>query len=186
MRITVFGATGGTGKQLVECMHACPTNTAMGANVHPWVQLRTNPRTVTGDVKILGAVLEGAVFDLGAIKWDGTTFTVIGTSTFSTDTGVITYESFSLEFEHFAQPEKAVIFWRTHNTNSESIAFTISRTTFTDYSETSTTNPNTGLPWTWDEINALEIGSKASTLGADETIQVLEYWLIVNYAGTAS
>jgi hypothetical protein len=141
---------------------------------------------VTGDVKILGAVLEGTVFDLGAIKWDGTTFTVIGTSTFSTDTSVITYESFDLEFEPFAPAEKAVILWRTHNLNYESAAFTISRTAFTDYSETRTTNPNTGLPWTWDEINALEIGSKASTLGADETIQVSEYWIIVSYAGTSN
>jgi hypothetical protein len=163
-----------------------PTNAVMGANVHPWVQLRTNPRTVTGDGKILGAVLEGTVFDLGAIKWDGTTFTVIGTSTFSTDTSVITYESFDLEFEPFAPAEKAVILWRTYNLNYESAAFTISRTAFTDYSETRTTNLNTGLPWTWDEINALEIGSKASTLGADETIQVSEYWIIVSYAGISS
>jgi flagellin-like protein len=163
---------------------AAATNVAMGANVHPWVQLKSNPRTASADVKILGAVLEGTVLDLGAISWDGTTFTVIGTSTFSADTSVITYESFDLEFGYFAPAEKAVVLWRTHNVDYESAAFTISRTAFTDYSEKRTTNPNTGLPWTWAEVNALEIGSRASTLGSDEAIQVSEYWIVVDYAGT--
>jgi len=159
-------------------------NVAMSANVHPWVQLKSNPRTVSGDVKILGAVLEGTVFDLGAISWDGTTFAVVGTSTFSADTSVITYESFDLEFENSAPSEKAVILWRNNNINYESVAFAISRTAFTDYSEKRTTNPSTGLPWTWAEINALEIGSRASTSGSDETMQVSEFWIVVDYAGT--
>jgi flagellin-like protein len=160
------------------------TNVAMGANVHPWVQLKTNPRAISGDVKILGAVLEGTVFDLGAISWDGTTLAVIGTSTFSADTTVITYESFDLEFGNFAPAERAAILWRTYNTIYESTPFTASRTAFTDYSEKRTTNPNTGFPWTWAEINALEIGIRASTLGTDETMQVSEVWIAVDYAGT--
>jgi len=49
-------------------------------------------------VRILGAVLEATANDLGAIKWDGTTFTVIGASTFTADTGTSTYESFELEY----------------------------------------------------------------------------------------
>jgi flagellin-like protein len=162
------------------------TNVAMGANVHPWVQLKSNTRTLSGDVRILGAVLEGTVFDLGAVSWDGSTFVVIGTATFSADTAGITYESFDLEFENFAPTEKAIILWRTHDTNYQSIAFTISRTDFTDYSETRTINPNTSLPWTWDEINALEIGCIASTLGTDETIHASEFWIIVDYNGTGS
>jgi hypothetical protein len=74
------------------------TNVPMGANTHPWVQLKANPKTTDENVKILGAVLEGTVYDLGAIKWDGITFTVIGTSTFTADTSVATYECFELEF----------------------------------------------------------------------------------------
>ena len=74
---------------------------AMGADIHPWVQLRRNQRAVTGDMKILGAVLEDTVFDLGAIKWDGTTFTVIGASTFTADTTVVTYECFEMEFQPY-------------------------------------------------------------------------------------
>ena len=77
--------------------------------------------------------------------------------------------------------EKAVIFWRTHDTDYESSAITISRTAFTDYSETRATNPNTGSAWTWDEINALQIGSRASVLGSTETIQVSEFWIVVDY-----
>jgi hypothetical protein len=79
-------------------------NPTMGANIHPWIQLRTNTRNIAGDTLILGAVLEGTVFDLGAIRWDGTTFTVIGTNTISADTTVITYECFELEFRNFNPP----------------------------------------------------------------------------------
>jgi len=81
-------------------------NPTMGANIHPWVQLRTNPRDIVGDVKILGAVLEDTVFDLGAIKWNGTTFTVIGTNTISSDTTVISYECFDLKFQRFGPPSE--------------------------------------------------------------------------------
>ncbi|MGD0331105.1 MAG: hypothetical protein ABSB40_11810 [Nitrososphaeria archaeon] len=77
--------------------------------------------------------------------------------------------------------EQAVILWRTHSTNYQSSAFTISRTAFTNYSKTLTINNNTGQPWTWAEVNALEIGAMATQLGATETIQVSEFWIVVNY-----
>jgi len=32
-------------------------------------------------------------------------------------------------------------------------------TTYTDYSHTWTTNPNTGSAWTWDEIDSLQVGT---------------------------
>jgi len=96
-------------------------NPVMGANIHPWVQLRTNPRNIVSDVKILGAVLEGTVFDLGAVKWNGTAFTVIGTNTISSDTTVITYESFDFKFQRFGPPSEftsEVEFTGTSNTAS--------------------------------------------------------------------
>jgi trimeric autotransporter adhesin len=77
------------------------TPITMGSNTHLWVQLRVNPRSVTGDVMILGAVLEGTTNDIGAIKWDGTNFSVIGTNTISSDTTVTTYECFELKFKNF-------------------------------------------------------------------------------------
>ena len=78
---------------------------AMGTHEHPWVQLRTNPRSTVGGVKILGAVLEATAEDIGAISWDGSTFTIIGTNTISSDTTVITYECFDVEFMKFGTPE---------------------------------------------------------------------------------
>jgi hypothetical protein len=85
-----------------------------------------------------------------------------------------------------ASDEQAVMVWRTHNADYESSAVTISRTSFTDYSEQRTTNPNTGSAWTWDEVNALEIGSRASTVGPSEYIQVSEFWIVVNYTSVQS
>jgi len=84
------------------------TNVAMGANAHPWVQLRTNPRS--GSVKILGAVMEATALDLGAIRWDGSTFTIIGASTFTANVGTVTYDSFELEYREllYAQVEYVV------------------------------------------------------------------------------
>jgi len=74
------------------------TNAAMGSNTHSWVQLGTNPFPKTGDTKILGAVSEDSVLDLGGIRWDGTTFTVIGASTFSADINTIFNEAFDLKY----------------------------------------------------------------------------------------
>jgi hypothetical protein len=80
------------------------TNVAMGTNFHTWVQIRSNPRTVGNDTIVLGAVLEATTYDLGAFKWDGTTLTVIGASTFTNDTTVADYECFEMEFAYFGDP----------------------------------------------------------------------------------
>src|SRR5438093_984401 len=72
------------------------TSVAMGSGFDQWVQLRTNP--FSGTVKILGAVLDSNRL-LGALKWDGSTFTVIGANTFSADEGATAaYESFDLRY----------------------------------------------------------------------------------------
>jgi hypothetical protein len=96
-------------------------NVAMGTNIHRWVQLRTNPRTITGDMLVIGAVLEGTTFDLGSIRWDGTTLTVIGSSSLSSDTTTTAYECFELEFQLFGPPsEFTVDIEFTANSNSDS------------------------------------------------------------------
>jgi PKD repeat protein len=77
--------------------------------------------------------------------------------------------------------EQAVIVWRTNNTDYESSSQTISRTAFTNYFETRAINPSTGSAWTWAEVNALQVGSRASALGAGEVIQCSEYWIVVDY-----
>ena len=161
-----------------------PTNVAMGTKAHHWVQLQTNPRVVPGDVMILGAVLEANTLNLGAISWDGTTFSIQGASTFSSDVGKVNYESFSLAFEQHVPVEKAVLLLRTHDSNFEGAEFTLDRVSFTEHSEIMLTNPITGVAWTWDEVNALELGCRASSLWSDETAQISEFWVVVDYSGT--
>jgi hypothetical protein len=95
------------------------------------------------------------------------------------DTGEVRLDWIPVEVTY--QTGSAVIIWTTYSTDYESSAITISRTAFTDYSEVRTTNPNSGQAWTWSEVNALEIGSRASTLASDETIQVSEFWIVVDY-----
>jgi hypothetical protein len=80
------------------------TNVAMGINIHTWVQLKSNRRTIGNDTIVLGAVLEATTYDLGAVKWDGTTLAVMGTSTFTADTTVADYECFEIGFAYFGDP----------------------------------------------------------------------------------
>ncbi|TLZ59334.1 MAG: hypothetical protein E6K13_09930, partial [Methanobacteriota archaeon] len=102
--LLVYGTTAG---QITYKTFTAPntwsgaTSVAMGggADVHAWVRLDTNRAFVSGNQKILGAVLETTANDLGAIKWDGTTFAIIGANTFTADTGTSTYESFDLKYE---------------------------------------------------------------------------------------
>jgi len=74
------------------------TTVAMGSTDHTWIQARTNP--VSGStIKILGAASENTAQSLGGFKWDGTTFTVIGTSTFTASTGgFMDNEMFDLKY----------------------------------------------------------------------------------------
>jgi hypothetical protein len=110
--LLVWGTRSGTAAQITYRNFTAPNtwnttmNVAMGSgtNAKAWVQLRTNPRNINGDVKILGAVAETTALDLGGIGWDGTTFTVIGASTFSANINVVTYECFEMEFMNFGPP----------------------------------------------------------------------------------
>jgi hypothetical protein len=69
-----------------------------------WIQLRTNPRSISGDVMILGAV-STSTLDIGCIKWDGTTFTVVSETAFTSAIGVSSWECFDLEFANFIPSE---------------------------------------------------------------------------------
>ena len=99
--LLVWGTTAG---QITYRTYAAPntwgtiTNVAMGSNKHAWVTLRTNPLPRTGATKILGAVMELTANDLGAIRWDGSVFTVVGASTLTANTGTTTYQSYDLQY----------------------------------------------------------------------------------------
>ena len=76
--------------------------TSTNTGTHPWIQLRRNPRSVSGDVKILGATLNSNN-DIFGFKWDGTTLTFEETA-FTADTVVVTYECFEIAFRIFGDP----------------------------------------------------------------------------------
>ena len=84
-----------------------------------------------------------------------------------------------VEVTYYVVP-KFRILWRTHGTDYESSDIAPGAA-FTDYSETRTANPHTGLAWTWDEVNALEVGARASALTGSDNIKVSEILVVVRY-----
>lgn len=77
-------------------------STPANAGTHPWIQLRRNPRDVSGDVKIFGATLNSND-DLWGFGWNGSTLT-FEASAFTTDTTVTTYECFDLAVRPYISP----------------------------------------------------------------------------------
>ena len=53
--------------------------------------------------------------------------------------------------------DSAYLKMKTHGTEYDSSSFTVT-TDYAPYARTVNTNPNTGNPWTWDEIGSLQIG----------------------------
>ena len=166
---------------------------ATSASLNFWYYLDDNEAT---DLKLY--LFDGTVYDFIANLGGGTESTWLQYTTASLDSQYF-ISNFRIQFTSvlgygencfvddvtvnkiILGDEQAVILWRTYDTDYESSAITISRTAFTDYSEARTTNPNSDQAWTWTEINALQIGSRASTLGSGETIQVSKYWIVVDY-----
>jgi hypothetical protein len=64
---------------------------------HPWIQLRRNPKDVSGDVKIMGATLNSNQ-DLYGFKWDGASV-VFESTAFTSDTTLTSYECFDIAFQ---------------------------------------------------------------------------------------
>ena len=118
-----------------------------GAGTHPWVQLRTNTRNISGDTQIIGAFLEATTYDIGSISWDGSSFTVIGSNAISTSTTVVTYECFEVEFQRFGDPTE-------FKTEAE-------------FTGTSDTEPFIELIWSID--------SQCTTTGTTATFQLYNY-----------
>ncbi|MEM2972401.1 MAG: hypothetical protein QW270_08310 [Candidatus Bathyarchaeia archaeon] len=72
------------------------TSTITASGTHPWIQLKRNTDS-TSNIKILGAMLNNN-FNLGALKWNGTTLTNLGDSAFTSNTNTIAYECFEITF----------------------------------------------------------------------------------------
>ena len=158
-----------------------PTNIEMGSGgTHPWVQLRTNTRSISGDMMILGAVLEATYFDLGGIRWDGTTFTKIGVNTFTAATTIINYECFEMEFNNFGDPTEftsEVEFTGTSDTQSwiqlvwtidSSFTATSVTTTFQLFNYTADAYPESGDGYITDTIGTTDV-TKTQTITTNPT-----------------
>jgi hypothetical protein len=169
-----------------------------------WMIASDAPHTETLRPNEAGTYQAWATFGTGSSHYGRT-------SDGSDTTGVqITYDITSKETENLADPtfpdgctinsvtvyakmkssggggggEKAVIITRTASTDYESThPFTVDRVTWTDHSEEYTQNPGGGA-WTKTQIAALQVGSRASTLGSGETLQCSEYWVVVDYKPT--
>ena len=72
------------------------TSTVSNPASHPWIQLRRNPKYTDGDVKILGASLNGNN-DLFGFKWDGSSL-IFESTAFTSDTATLAYECFDIAF----------------------------------------------------------------------------------------
>jgi len=106
--LLVFGTTAGTiSWQVIISPNyvTAITSPVIGAGgIHPWVQLKSCPSTINGNTRILGIVMEGTYFDIGAIGWNGFTFSIMGSDIISSDATTLTYECFEVEFMK-SQPE---------------------------------------------------------------------------------
>jgi hypothetical protein len=69
---------------------------------------------------------------------------------------------------------------RTYGANYESGDITPSTSYQNNYTQYNT-NPNTGLAWTWDEIDSLQAGASGKTSG-NVNIRMTAVWVIVNYS----
>ncbi len=69
---------------------------------------------------------------------------------------------------------------RTYNTNYESGDIALSTSYQNNYTQYDT-NPNTGLAWTWAEIDSLQAGALGKTSG-NVNIRMTAVWVIVNYS----
>lgn len=69
---------------------------------------------------------------------------------------------------------------RTHDTYYYGSALTLT-TSYQDHSKEWTTNPNTGLAWTWDEINALEIGVYLVKIASSYKPRCTQVYVVIDY-----
>ncbi len=101
--LLVWGKTSGPNVGISWGTFVAPSNFSavtfqkVGSNSHAWIQLRQNPQS-TATMAILGAFLEITANGLGALTWVGTSFSIVGTTTFTADTSSSAYESFAIVF----------------------------------------------------------------------------------------
>ncbi len=79
------------------------TTNRPGSSTHPWIQLRMNPRDVTGDVKIMGVILDSNN-ELETFVWDGDSLLPSNFTGLSSAATSSAWESFDLRWNRFGDP----------------------------------------------------------------------------------
>lgn len=82
--------------------------------------------------------------------------------------------------------DKIRIRFRTHNTDFENATDFTLKSSYSDCEVRYSKNPLTGLQWTWEEINDLEMGCRASYLATGGRVQVGEFSVIVDFTPPSS
>jgi len=73
---------------------------------------------------------------------------------------------------------------RTNGTDYESADLALSTSYQNQYTQYNI-NPNTGQPWTWSEIDALQAGASSRDFGASH-VRMTAVWVVVNYTTTSA
>jgi hypothetical protein len=97
--LLIYGTTSGqlTRKEFDAGSWAGSTTNAAYSGTKRWIQAISNPLWESGEMKVLFAV-GNSNLDLGAVTWDGTTFTIISESAFTADVNSYTREVFALAY----------------------------------------------------------------------------------------
>lgn len=69
---------------------------------------------------------------------------------------------------------------RTYGSDYESSNIALSTSYQTEYAQYNT-NPNTGLAWTWTEIDSLQAGASGQKIG-NRNIRMTAVWVVINYS----
>jgi hypothetical protein len=72
---------------------------------------------------------------------------------------------------------------KTHSTEFQADPISLT-TTYTNYAQSYPVNPQTGIAWTWSEIDTLEVGIRGSAIQVDSSTAnptCTQIWIEVNY-----
>ncbi len=81
----------------------------------------------------------------------------------------------------FVKDAFARVILRTHGANYPGAEIPLTGN-YTDYQLTWTANPQTGLPWTWTEVNAIEAGVSLRATKDTHPARCTQVWIVVDYS----
>jgi hypothetical protein len=148
------------------------TSTLSKANTDPWIQFAGRPNPTTGDtVDNLGGTLD-STFDVSRLQWNGGSNSPTNTEDeVTTDTTVLTYESFKVAFQR--QPAKRTMNEQLGVTESVSRSATLSRSMSEQLAVTESVSRSATLSRSMSEQLAVtESVSRSATLSRSMSEQL--------------